>query len=382
MGRPIKKQFFSNLNAPYQDQASGGLTGGGGSGVGTITVTDQGNNYISTPAITIAPPDLPGGVQAVASVGSMVAKSGEPINVGTSGSYDIGQELTAAGTATTAAVFTVTSIGVRTVTVAARGVGYSVGEYITMSGAGWTTDFVATVATINGSGGILTLDTPSLPGIRNAAAPTNPVAPTGVTTGSNATFNFTWGVAGVSTPSANSYTQIAPNPVATAVNTGTGVGATLNIEYGVRTVNVTTAGAGYSTEPDVSTTGNGVFASHLAGGNVKGIATLVYLKAEDGGTQALAGDILKQESSRRYLVRTEEGTSQCSLIDDIPTAGTMNIFATDVNGSVYYVTKLTARRARLTQKTSNGSGFEYQTGDVAGWSLDSATVGRVSIGSV
>lgn len=98
-----------------------------------------------------------------------------------------------------------------------------------------------------------------------------------------------------------------------------------------------------------------------------------------GGSSAVAYDIIKQEASKRYLVKTAQGTGQCKLVAAAPGAGEMTIVATDTLNSTYYVTKLTARRAVLTQKTNGGSGYEYATGAVAGWSLDTASTGIVSI---
>lgn len=117
--------------------------------------------------------------------------------------------------------------------------------------------------------------------------------------------------------------------------------------------------------------------------NVKqnAIKATAFIPADFGGTQALTADIVKQEASRRYLVTTSEGTGQCRLAavaNASLVAGQMNIIATDVNGSTYYVTKLTARRATLSTATDNG-GFEYASGSVTRWSLDSATTGTISI---
>lgn len=98
-----------------------------------------------------------------------------------------------------------------------------------------------------------------------------------------------------------------------------------------------------------------------------------------GGASAVVYDIIKQEASNRYLVKTAQGTGQCKLVADSPAEGEMTIVATDTLNSTYYVTKLTAHRAVLTQKTDGGSGFEFSTGDVTGWSLDAASTGIVSI---
>ena len=58
--------------------------------------------------------------------------------------------------------------------------------------------------------------------------------------------------------------------------------------------------------------------------------------------------------------------------------GTMNIVATDWNGSTYYVKKLTARKAVLVQSTVSTS-FLVGDGVATGWTLGSATGTIVTI---
>ncbi len=55
----------------------------------------------------------------------------------------------------------------------------------------------------------------------------------------------------------------------------------------------------------------------------------------------------------------------------------MTITATDSNSNAYWVTKLTAHKARLTRKSS-GSG-DFATGSVVKWTFGSATSDTVSI---
>jgi hypothetical protein len=58
MGRPINKKHFGNTN-------TGGL---GGEGLASVTVTGAGTGYTTGEAVTISAPQLPGGVQAVATI--------------------------------------------------------------------------------------------------------------------------------------------------------------------------------------------------------------------------------------------------------------------------------------------------------------------------
>ena len=149
----------------------------------------------------------------------------------------------------------------------------------------------------------------------------------------------------------------------------------------VTSVIITTAGSGYTSAPavvfnaSVGSTGTGV---SVLTSSVTNNALAVNANVAGGG--ALAGDIVKQEASRRYLVKTSAGTDQCKLVakgDGSLAAGEMNLIATDVNAATYYVTKLTARRARLTPITTGTT--EFSLNQQARWTIGSATTGTVSI---
>jgi hypothetical protein len=95
---------------------------------------------------------------------------------------------------------------------------------------------------------------------------------------------------------------------------------------------------------------------------------------------------MKQESSRRYLVKDDDGVQgQCRLVATDASylnAGQMCLIATDTEGCTYFVTKLTARRAYLTQRSSAGAGYQFADGSSAGWNITGAVTGRVSLASV
>lgn len=147
----------------------------------------------------------------------------------------------------------------------------------------------------------------------------------------------------------------------------------------VTSVTITAAGTGYTAAPTVvfaatvGSTGTGVAVLTTTQYNaIKGLAFV------PGGSAKLF-DIKKQEGSKRYLVNTADGRAICKLVAT-PTiaSGEMNIIASDTNGSTYFVKKLTARRAVLTQSTASGS-FVFADGAAAGWTLDAAASGIVSI---
>jgi len=161
---------------------------------------------------------------------------------------------------------------------------------------------------------------------------------------------------GLALVSLGDYTAL-PNGGTTASHTvSTGSGLVLNVTYAVKSIDVVTAGSGYlSTGTLVFSggAGSGAAARFTTNTNVTNdIALTAFIV---GGAARVNGDIIKQESSRRYLVKTTDGVGQCILTATntlIP--GTMTIVATDYNGNTYWVTKLTSRKALIRRKTQNG----------------------------
>ena len=124
---------------------------------------------------------------------------------------------------------------------------------------------------------------------------------------------------------------------------------------------VTFTDAGTSANPGAVT---------MASNQDNAISIISYLPT--ASQSQTGGDIIKQESSRRYLVRNSDGYGQCTLTTGTLTAGYMQIIAADFYGGTYYVTKLTARRAVL-QIRSNTSSCIYASGDVSPWNITAAT---------
>ena len=153
----------------------------------------------------------------------------------------------------------------------------------------------------------------------------------------------------------------------------------------ITSLNISTAGTGYTSTSGVTvsftpaTTGTTATVNISLTSSVQNaISGLAYLTT---GSSAVSYDILKQEASRRYLVRTAQGRGQVKLVSTgTLAAGQMNIIATDSNGSTYFVKKLTARRAVLSQSTVS-TAFLFETNASAGWTLGSASTGTVSISS-
>ena len=157
---------------------------------------------------------------------------------------------------------------------------------------------------------------------------------------------------------------------------------TVSAGNNIDSVTITDPGSGYLSTSSIftlnATFGSGaVLVASLTTSVPNALAINSYIV---GGSQRANGDIIKQESSRRYLVQNADGQGQCILVaTNTLTAGTMNLIATDAAGNSYFVTKLTARRAVLTQYLNNEATWEFADGDVAGWNITTPTTGIVSI---
>jgi hypothetical protein len=157
----------------------------------------------------------------------------------------------------------------------------------------------------------------------------------------------------------------------------TGVQATVSsiVLFGNGAINTFTlsGGTGYTSAPAVTITGANttpaVATATLTSVVANVIATSAFIPAANGGSSAVAGDIVKQVGARRYKVVTAQGTGKCKLVTAVPSAGTMTIIATDSQNSTYYVKKLEENTAALVQNTDGGTGFDYNSGEKAKWTL-------------
>ncbi len=147
---------------------------------------------------------------------------------------------------------------------------------------------------------------------------------------------------------------------------------TTNAAGNVATVTLLTAGSGYTSTPTATVNGGttgttATFTIALTSNRQNGIAFTSYLTT--GSSAVTGGDIIKQESSRRYLVQNSEGRGQVRLVaTDALAAGQMKIIATDGSGATYFVKKLTAKKAYLANRTSTSTAVV--TGLVAQWTTD------------
>ena len=215
------------------------------------------------------------------------------------------------------AVVAVTTMSVATVTVVAGGTGYTNGDVLTVVGLG-----TGTAATLTVTNAVL--------GEIQAG--------------------------GVSVTTGGAYSTVT-DVTALAVTGPGNDDATFDVTLAVDGVSVTTAGSGYTSAPSVSDTpnGNASFTAVLTSSNPNAIAISAFVT---GGASAVAGDIVKQEASRRYLVTTAQGTSDCSLVAAPPLAGEMTMTATDSAGGTYYPIKLTQNKATIVKGGRTGTQFD------------------------
>lgn len=319
MGRPIKAKFFGNLNNE-KNKNVGGQSGIGGEGIASITNPVQLGSFIVNSTATVVP-------------ALVVPNPAIPTGV----------------TATAQVVWEVESV---TVTNGLAGHNYRAGTTATLTGLGG--GVVINLATVgSGQGEIQTIN----------------FAGTLTNRGSFTTI-----------PTAATTYQV----VGSGAGNGDGNQQSL-VKYRVKQINVLTPGTGYDSTLDVTFNNTGVIG--IGPGNPGETLTSIYQNAIEGvayistGSSAVTYDIIKQEGSHSYLVKTAQGIGRCKLATRSPQAGEMTIIASDYNGNTYYVTKLTSRKALLTRKTQNGSNawvygvLDSQTGtyiDYARWTLGAA----------
>jgi hypothetical protein len=332
MGRPLNKKYFGNRNIG----TNGGVTSDdkiGGEGLaayslavqkGVVNIT---NTYKYFPALSIPAPDLPGGIPATATVvweinAITLSSGGSGYTINQSG-VAIDQLLGSIWTdASTTPGITISTDGTGAVTAATLGANR--GEWTTIDGTGITTW-----------------------GIKLGAATT-------------AQLTITFRLKSITTLNKGSGYVSVPTLSWTRASSQTAGGQT---QTGTPTVALTTDSGGY----------DGNAARNVTGNQENAILIYAYLKAVDGGSSSVIGDIVKQQGSRTYKVRTAQGTGVVKLVAAAPGAGEATIAATDYNGNTYYVTKITNHKALLTRDTQNGSNaWVYATGDSARWTFSAA----------
>ena len=315
MGRPLAKRFFGNTD----------LAGVAGEVVSSITTASGANNSSgftngSTTQVTLSAPQIAGGVTATVTVQSVVGAI---------------LQLTAGN-----------------------------GSGTTLSGAGTA---VAVTQTFTG------LTQKSTSGSGTGAVFT--VARTGGTSyASNTTITCTTAGSGY----ANSATIVIDGALLGGVSSTNDLTITLGTVATagqITGLTITNPGAGYTSAPTptytTGTIGTLAFTFNLSTTQQNGILPQAVTV---GSTNRTTGnDIIKQVSTRRYKVQSQDGTAICTLQTATPSAaGQMIIVATDSTGCTYYVTKLTKNKATLTR--FGGGSYEFADGSQTPWTLSSPTL--------
>lgn len=240
---------------------------------------------------------------------------------------------------------------VNAIVVSNTGTAYSAGSVVTIGAPNVAGGVQATISYSRNSAGSLTVSLvnggsgyTSAPTVAVTKAAT--VAKAASTGTGGATIIYVTNTNGIAVGMAVSGANVGTGSVVTTIGTGLVNVSATNADDIAATVTFTDAGADFAaTAPTTTSTFQ------------NGIAFTSFLLAKDSGANAVAGgDILKQESSRRYLVKNSEGVGQVKLVaSGTLAAGQMNIIATDGAGSTYFVKKLTAKKAYLVNRTSTST---------------------------
>ena len=408
MGRPLNKKYFGNRNIGLDGNFGASNTLGdagiGGTGVASVTLGTLGS-YTTRPTITFAVPSDAAGIRATGTVNSEVLSASiggtqtraYPSAAGEIGFGTNGSTFTATvWSATLSSVANSASVAISFTTTTTANIS---GTSVVISGSGAGNLTIGGVALAAGQtyymGAPTTATTATLyDTYANAVAggSTGKLAIGGsTTTGFTFTFGTTYGTVQSLTPvNRGSYTSLVTGAQTAVtfdtVNVNSGAGLTITPTYRALSVTITKAGDGYT-----GVESNPTFTQSVTGTAVLVVANPTLPVGTSGDRQPaiiayawVSGsrvevDIVKQEASRRYAVRTATLVSgepwsvrSAILVGKNSSAdGEMDITAVDVDGNAYWVTKLTAHKALLTRKVS-GSGI-YATGQTAPWKLNAAS---------
>jgi hypothetical protein len=337
MGRPINHRFFGDNNI----FASGLDLGGEGIASITLTGTNNSTSYTAgATQVSIAAPAVAGGRTATAA-----------LVVGPVGALTSGTTFTTVTGTKVAGNVTALVVPVKSTSGTGTGATFAI---TTTGGAGSYTS--PTITVVTGGTGYATTNTVTIDGALLG----------GATTTNDLTFTLATFVA-----AAGTITSI------TITDAGAGYDA-------VPTVTLSTGSPGTLTTLAVLTAGaaardNAILCSSY----IPASTSAGFISGSSGAGLRAKSDIVRQVGARSYVVQNSDGIGRCtikgSLVNGVFTgaaasaAGEMHIIANDSTGTgTYYVTKLTSRKAYLTQAT--GSGHEFASGSVVQWTLGSAVL--------
>jgi len=407
MGRPLNKKYFGNrnvgvagnqtgVNANSQNYADDRI---GGEGVASAAVS--GGSYTTRPVFTFTAPTIPGGVTATATITSRAKTA----TISTSGTIAYAQNEVVSSIGGT--TWTVTKEAEQSVTIDSTnngGPGSTARIVLTAPITAIKGANFLTASNISGCGLSVSTQYYILDGgtgttftITDSYA--NAVAGTPMTLGSTGSATHgDVGIGSVYAPVASVAVsnkgdfpyadgELVTSAQATTSTNGSGAGLTIAINaYEAKTTVITEKGSGYvsaptaATGPTQSVTLGAVTLTTDSGlvGSATNQENAIIIRANIDGTTAVA-DIIRQVRTRGYKVKTAiDGVGVCDLVaDDTPAVGKAYLVATAVNGSTYYVTKLTAHRATLVYKS--GTSLPALAGKSAKWSFAPASGTTVQI---
>lgn len=158
--------------------------------------------------------------------------------------------------------------------------------------------------------------------------------------------------------------------------TGTAIIAANNTVTGIT---ITNNGAGYTTAPTANVWAPNLITQATVSvtlSNSQQNAIKAYANVVAAGATLQVAEIVKQTGSHRYRMNTANGASVCTLVSSSTVnQGQAVIYATDVLGNYYYVTKLTDRTATLIQANT---GRQFANNSHVSWNFTSA-VANVSV---
>ena len=200
----------------------------------------------------------------------------------------------------------------------------------------------------------------------------------------SATFSITvnggGAITGLTPVNRGSFTALAAG--AQAVTGGTGTLATIVITYRAKSITITKQGSGYSHSVDATASFAGSATlpgtptvNMLVDTGIVGTAgnqeNAISMTAQLPGGSAGLVDIIKQVSGRRYKVTDGTRIGIVQLQDSAVSGdGQATIVATDASSATYYVTKLTAHKATLTQISGS---YEFASGTAVAWTMNGTT---------
>jgi hypothetical protein len=328
MGRPLNKKYFGNRNV-----GSGSTTaddGIGGEGVASISLATQGsfvvnNTYQNFPYLSIGAPNIPTGVQATVDV-----------------------------------VFELNTVSGTT----GNGSGYTTGLSTSITGLGGG---AIVHLTVNGSGAVTGVD----------------LTTSGAYRGDFRRGDFT----------GNNITSFQ-------VVQGTANTLQITCTFRVKSITVTEKGSGYISLPALAWQGHNFTGQTVPSGNTPALTTDNTVNgnqyASESGDANVVGyqdkaiiavdiatseivDIIKQENTHRYKVRTSSGTKFLNLADPTSASTGLYIQATDSSNYSYWVSKLNGHKATVEQLSNSGPNFRFASNTAVPWTFSNPDATNVKI---